>query len=98
MMVNGRCIFNFLNAQEQFWHWGMTDINIDDKFIEFKSLRDQTKSSIRIEFEVDGFKVRLFRPGIMKKRKVAKTYKKVNPSVLSDLITEIIFHQDSVAA
>ena len=97
-MMNSRYLMNFLSSREPFWYWKLHNIKMDEKFIEFNSMADPSNTTYHIEIGQTGFTVKLFRPAIMKKRKLVKTYKNVDPIDLEDVISSVVFHREAEAA
>ena len=95
MMVDGRSILTFLNSREEFWYWGINNIQTADNSLSFTSIREKGETQFVIEIGEGGFIVKLFRPALLKKRKCIKTFKKVQPQDLSEVINNVVFQAEA---
>jgi hypothetical protein len=97
-MIDGRYILNYLNSKDEFWYWGVNNIQIDGDSIEFNAHKDIKHTAFRIKVGVNGFLVSLYRNTLFKKHKLVKQYKNVQPVNLTEVISSIVFQQDKIAA
>lgn len=97
-MLDGRTILNYLNAQEAFWYWGLNHIDITHDSLEFRSSRQGNDITFHVTMTDKGFIVRLYKAGVIKKRKLMKSYRAIRPEDLPEVISNIVFHQQPAAA
>lgn len=96
-MLDGRTILNYLNAQEAFWYWGLNHIDITDSSLDFRSSRQGNDITFQVAMTDKGFVVRLYKAGVIKKRKLMKSYRAIRPEDLPEVISNVVFHQPAVA-
>ena len=94
-MIDGHSILTFLNAREEFWFWGVHHIQVDDqsKALSFYSMREGNSTKFHISLGEGGFKVKLYKVLSNKKMKVYKTFNKVMPGDLCDVICHCVYHE-----
>ena len=97
-MMTSRFLLNFLSSREPFWYWKLHNIKIGDHYLEFQCMAEGNETTYRIEIGHNGFTVKLFQPALIKKRKLVKTYKNVEPIDLEDVISHAVFHCEPQAA
>lgn len=94
-MVDGRSILTFLNSREEFWAWNINNIQTDHNSLSFNSMKEQGDTQFVIVIGESGFIVKLFRPALLKKRKLVKTFKEVQPHDLSEVINNVVFQAEA---
>ena len=94
--MNGRNILNYLNAKDEFWYWGVNDIAVSDQQLGFRVNRIKRNPCIVVAMHKSGFKVEKIDYGLLGK-KVTHSFRKVAPSDLADIITDMVFANHAIA-
>ncbi len=97
-MIDGRYILSYLNSKDEFWYWGVNNIQVDENSLEFSALKDTKQTIFHIKVGANGFTVSLYRNTLFKKHKLVKQYKNVQPVDLTEVISNVVFHQEKIAA
>ena len=95
-MTSGSFILNFLNGQNEFWFWGVNQIKIEDKYLQFNASKQSKNTTFHVEVDITGFKVKLLKKE-NSKNKVIKKYECISPRDLCEVITSMVFSKQLAA-
>ena len=94
--MNGRNILNYLNAKDEFWYWGVNNIDVQDQELSFRVNKLKHNPRIVIAMQKSGFKVQQIDSGLLG-QKVTRSFRNVAPMDLADVITDMVFASQQTA-